>query len=231
MKEQPTNNIKVRSNNPFILTIILIILFIISISYMAFYKSELFNKKVVPLKEPVENNTIIHHIPERANKQMGNEQNIIKDQNYSQITPPPEENSVIANIPIKSPEPIRPNFDKYRNYLLNVNLLVSNFLQDKDFSEQLLKIHRLELPIEIQNIIENLQNYNDHFLIDREKNVTRIFPKNIPWVEKFIKIEKQHTSKQEQRDLKKKIIEQLDNFVNFFYSEKLQQKFIETNHD
>ncbi|MCC8417436.1 MAG: hypothetical protein LN588_02775 [Rickettsia endosymbiont of Bryobia graminum] len=231
MKEQPTTAIKVRSNTPFIFTIILIILFIISVSYMAFYKTELFNKNIISLKEPIENSIIDHHTHEIENNQVKKEQTVSINQDHSENTELPEiiNDSISSRTKIaKQPQPF---FDDYRNYLFNVNLLISHFLQDKNFSEQILKIQSIELPIEIQNTLINLQNYNDNYLTKGDEKSIKIFPKNIPWVEKFIKIEKQAPLNQEQMNLKQKIMEQLDSFINFFYSEKLQQKFVEKNHD
>ncbi|XVN42936.1 MAG: hypothetical protein RCG15_01090 [Candidatus Rickettsia vulgarisii] len=222
--------IKVHSNNPFIFTIILIILFVISVSYMAFYKTGLFTKKIA-IKEPVENIEINNHNSEIENPKTEKEQNIASDQNHLKNIDIPEVSNNIANDTIKATEQYNPTFDNYRSYLLNANLLIINFLQDKNFSEQLLKIQSIELAPEIKNTLTDLQNYNDSYLKDGKKKATRIFPKNIPWIEKFIKVEKQESSNQEQANLKKKIMEQLDSFVNFFYSKKLEQKFIEKHHD
>ncbi|MGX6959823.1 MAG: hypothetical protein ACIPMY_00895 [Rickettsia endosymbiont of Pentastiridius leporinus] len=113
----------------------------------------------------------------------------------------------------------------YIQYLLNVNLLVYNFLQDKDYGKELALIKLPILPQKIKNIITSLEEYNNYLISDsEEKNL--VFPINHKWLEKLIKIEKKpsDTIKQEQKKLF--ISEKLKYLIDFLYSEKFMQEFV-----
>ncbi|WP_341757839.1 hypothetical protein [Candidatus Tisiphia endosymbiont of Ditula angustiorana] len=204
MQESETNIIKVRSNNPIILTIILIVLFAISVTYMTFLN----NKKV---DSELPNNTTISKTDSMS------EHDVIQEDNS------PKQEKVLLN---HQPEPSKtpPN---YTIYLLSVNLLVMNFLQDKDYTQQIRQIETVELPTKIKNILLDLHNYNENYLLNNSLGLVKIFPKANCWIEKFIKIERKSSFTKDKEKLKLRIIGNLDFFINFFYSEELQQKFVE----
>ncbi|BFD45862.1 MAG: hypothetical protein DMENIID0002_05080 [Rickettsia endosymbiont of Sergentomyia squamirostris] len=204
MQKSETNIIKVRSNNPIILTIILIVLFAISIGYMTFLN----NKKV---DSELPNNTTISKTENRS------EHDVIQEDNSSK-----QENGLLNHQPESSKPP--PN---YSIYLLSVNLLVMNFLQDKDYTQQIRQIETVELPTKIKNILLDLHNYNENYLLNNSLGLVKIFPKANCWIEKFIKIERKSSFTKDKEKLKLRIIGNLDFFINFFYSEELQQKFVE----
>ncbi|WP_417905153.1 hypothetical protein [Candidatus Tisiphia endosymbiont of Micropterix aruncella] len=204
MQKSETNIIKVRSNNPIILTIILIVLFAISVTYMTFLN----NKKV---DSELPNNTTISKTDSMS------EHDVIQEDNS------PKQEEVLLN---HQPEPSKtpPN---YTIYLLSVNLLVMNFLQDKDYTQQIRQIETVELPTKIKNILLDLHNYNENYLLNNSLGLVKIFPKANCWIEKFIKIERKSSFTKDKEKLKLRIIGNLDFFINFFYSEELQQKFVE----
>lgn len=114
----------------------------------------------------------------------------------------------------------------YIHYLLNVNLLMYNFLQNQDYSKELRVIKSLPLPQDIKNILANLEEYNN-YILSRSHKIEVIFPLNHKWLEKFIKVEKKPSDiimKQEQDKLL--ILEKLKYLINFLYSEKFMQEFI-----
>ncbi|WP_341752226.1 MULTISPECIES: hypothetical protein [unclassified Candidatus Tisiphia] len=204
MQKSETNIIKGRSNNPIILTIILIVLFAISIGYMTFLN----NKKV---------DTELPDNPTTSKPATISENVVLqKDSSLNQ-------EEVLLNHQPKSSKP-PPN---YSIYLLSVNLLVINFLQDKDYTQQIRQIETVELPTKIKNILLDLHNYNENYLLNNSLGLVKIFPKANCWIEKFIKIERKSSFTKDKEKLKLRIIGNLDFFINFFYSEELQQKFVE----
>lgn len=204
MQKSETNIIKVRSNNPIILTTILIVLFAISVTYMTFLN----NKKV---DSELPNNTTISKTDSMS------EHDVIQEDNS-----PKQEKVLLTHQPEPSKTP--PN---YTIYLLSVNLLVMNFLQDKDYMQQIRQIKTVELPTKIKNILLDLHNYNENYLLNNSLGLVNIFPKANCWIEKFIKIERKSSFTKDKEKLKLRIIGNLDFFINFFYSEELQQKFVE----
>lgn len=209
MQKSETNIIKVRSNNPIILTIILIVLFAISIGYMTFL-----NNKKVDTELP-DNPT--------TSKPATISENIVSENVVLQKDNSLNQEEVLLNHQPESSKP-PPN---YSIYLLSVNLLVMNFLQDKDYTQQIRQIETVELPTKIKNILLDLHNYNENYLLNNSLGLVKIFPKANCWIEKFIKIERKSSFTKDKEKLKLQIIGNLDFFINFFYSEELQQKFVE----
>lgn len=209
MQKSETNIIKVRSNNPIILTIILIVLFAISIGYMTFL-----NNKKVDTELP-DNPT--------TSKPATISENIVSENVILQKDNSLNQEEVLLNHQPESSKP-PPN---YSIYLLSVNLLVMNFLQDKDYTQQIRQIETVELPTKIKNILLDLHNYNENYLLNNSLGLVKIFPKANCWIEKFIKIERKSSFTKDKEKLKLQIIGNLDFFINFFYSEELQQKFVE----
>ncbi|HJD65448.1 MAG TPA: hypothetical protein LFW10_04940 [Rickettsia endosymbiont of Diachasma alloeum] len=114
----------------------------------------------------------------------------------------------------------------YIHYLLNVNLLTYNFLQDQEYSKELIVLKSLPLPQDIKNILTNLEEYNNNYLISKFEKVEVIFPLNHKWPEKFIKIEKRPSNIIIKEQDKLLILEKLKYLINFLYSEKFMQEFI-----
>lgn len=114
----------------------------------------------------------------------------------------------------------------YIHYLLNVNLLTYNFLQDQEYSKELIVLKSLPLPQDIKNILTNLEEYNNNYLISKFEKVEVIFPLNHKWLEKFIKIEKRPSNIIIKEQDKLLILEKLKYLINFLYSEKFMQEFI-----
>ena len=113
----------------------------------------------------------------------------------------------------------------YINYLLNVNLLVYNFMQDKDYSKELRIVQSRLLPQDIRNILNNLEAYNN-YLFSKSSSTEVIFPTNHKWLEKFIKIEKKPSAMMIKEQDKALILENLNYLIDFLYSEKFMQEFV-----
>lgn len=114
----------------------------------------------------------------------------------------------------------------YIHYLLNANLLTYNFLQDQEYSKELTVLKSLPLPQDIKNILANLEEYNNNYLISKSERVEVIFPLNHKWLENFVKIEKKPSNITIKEQDKSLILEKLKYLINFLYSEKFMQEFI-----
>ncbi|AFB21025.1 palindromic element RPE2 domain-containing protein [Rickettsia canadensis] len=114
----------------------------------------------------------------------------------------------------------------YIHYLLNVNLLVYNFMQDKDYSKELRIVKSHLLPQDIRNILNNLEAYNNNYLFSKSSSTQVIFPTHHKWLEKFIKIEKKSSGMIIKEQDKNLILEKLNYLIDFLYSEKFMQEFI-----
>ncbi|MCC8398792.1 MAG: hypothetical protein LN569_05905 [Rickettsia endosymbiont of Labidopullus appendiculatus] len=214
MQKSETNIIKVRRNNPIIFTIILIVLFAISITYMTFLNNKKTDSELSDNATIQETST--SNIPIDSSSDSTNlEENAAQEDNDNSSV-----NTPLPHQPEQSKAPL--NVDS--NYLLSVNLLVMNFLQDKDYTRQLYHIETTELPAKIKNILIDLHNYNKNYLLDNNLGLVKIFPKTDCWIKQFIKIEKKSSILKDKEKLKLKIIGNLDYFINFFYSEELQQE-------
>ncbi|HJD57947.1 MAG TPA: palindromic element RPE2 domain-containing protein [Rickettsia endosymbiont of Ceroptres masudai] len=114
----------------------------------------------------------------------------------------------------------------YNNYLLNVNLLIYNFMQDKDYRKELKTLYFNWLPLDIKNILNNLEAYNNNYLFSKSSSTEVIFPTNHKWLEKFIKIEKKPSATIIKEQDKALILEKLNYLIDFLYSEKFMQEFV-----
>lgn len=121
--------------------------------------------------------------------------------------------------------PIKQYSVDYINYLLNVNLLIYNFMQDKDYSKELKTLYFNWLPLDIKNILTSLEAYNN-YLFSKSSSTEVIFPTNHKWLEKFIKIEKKPSAMIIKEQDKTLILEKLNYLIDFLYSEKFMQEFV-----
>ncbi|WP_192866920.1 hypothetical protein [Rickettsia endosymbiont of Culicoides newsteadi] len=210
MQKSETNIIKVRRNNSIIFTIILVVLFAISVTYMTFLNNKKTDSKLS--NNATIQETTIQEISPSSDTTNLEENAPQEDNDNSSVSTPhqPEQSKAPSNV--------------YSNYLLSINLLVKNFLQDKDYTEQLYQIETMELPAKIKNILIDMHYYNKNYLLDNNLGLVRVFPKTDCWIKQFIKIEEKSSSLKDKEKLKLKIIGNLDYFINFFYSEELQQE-------
>ncbi len=214
MHKSETNIIKVRRNNPIIFTIILVVLFAISVTYMTFLNnkktdSELSNKATIQEASTANTTNLENNVSQGDNS-------LHQEDSFA--------NTSLNQQPEQSKEQSKTPSNVYSNYLLNINLLIMNFLQDKDYTQQLYQVKTIELPVKIKNILIDLDNYNKNYLLDNNLGLVKIFPKTDCWIKQFIKIEKKSSNLKDKENLKLKIIGNLDYFINFFYSEELQQE-------
>jgi RPE2 domain-containing protein len=114
----------------------------------------------------------------------------------------------------------------YIHYLLSVNLLVYNFMQDKDYNKELRIVNSYPLPQDIRNILANLEAYNNNYLFSKPSSTEVVFPTNHKWLEKFIKIEKKPSAMIIKEQDKALVLEKLNYLIDFLYSEKFMQEFV-----
>ncbi|HJD60308.1 MAG TPA: palindromic element RPE2 domain-containing protein [Rickettsia endosymbiont of Omalisus fontisbellaquei] len=114
----------------------------------------------------------------------------------------------------------------YIHYLLSVNLLVYNFMQDKDYNKELRIVNSYPLPQDIRNILANLEAYNNNYLFSKPSSTEVVFPTNHKWLEKFVKIEKKPSAMIIKEQDKALILEKLNYLIDFLYSEKFMQEFV-----
>lgn len=114
----------------------------------------------------------------------------------------------------------------YIHYLLSVNLLVYNFMQDKDYNKELRIVNSYPLPQDIRNILANLEAYNNYYLFSKPSSTEVVFPTNHKWLEKFIKIEKKPSAMIIKEQDKALVLEKLNYLIDFLYSEKFMQEFV-----
>jgi hypothetical protein len=130
----------------------------------------------------------------------------------------------------KPPQKLDYKLSDYHNYLLNINLLINNFFQNKIYTDQLKVIDGIVymLPPNLQLTLSQLSSYNTKFLIDAQSMQNQvIFPQEVLLIKKFLTIEKRPKYFEEREDLRSQIIRDLEDFIIFFYSDEFQQKFIE----
>ncbi|WP_341786705.1 palindromic element RPE2 domain-containing protein [Rickettsia endosymbiont of Cantharis rufa] len=114
----------------------------------------------------------------------------------------------------------------YIHYLLSVNLLVYNFMQDKDYNKELGIVNSYPLPQDIRNILNSLEAYNNNHLFSKPSSTEVVFPTNHKWLEKFIKIEKKPSAMIIKEQDKALVLEKLNYLIDFLYSEKFMQEFV-----
>lgn len=126
-----------------------------------------------------------------------------------------------------SSQDFTPNYgvDSYSNYLMNVNLLITKFLRNRNYDEQLKVIRNVSLPKDIEEILQNFNEYNKYLLANND-DMEIIFPRLHPKLQKFFTIEKKSSISIEKEKYHYKIVNKLEYLINFFYSKEFRQEFI-----
>lgn len=118
------------------------------------------------------------------------------------------------------------HLDNYRVYLLNISNLISNFLQDKNYSSQIAYARMVSLPPSINEILELLEEYNINYLVTPSQQYENINFENYKFVKKFFKIKKLTRSAKDKKQLHANITSNLELFQDYIYSNELQKIFI-----
>ena len=116
--------------------------------------------------------------------------------------------------------------DNYRNYLANINSLLTNFLQDKVYSNQIAHARILSLPPAVDGILGLFEEYNVNYLVSPLQEYEKVFPVDHKILKKFIKIKKLTKASKEKKQLRASIISNLELFQEFMFSNELQKIFI-----
>jgi hypothetical protein len=118
------------------------------------------------------------------------------------------------------------HLEDYKNYLRVTTSLIINFLQDKKYTDEINQIYALSYPASIKSIIIMFDEYNSNYLLNSNEIYEKIFPKDLPIVEKFVKVKKINAKINDQKHLRTMIIDNLENFTKYIYSEDLLKIFI-----
>ena len=116
--------------------------------------------------------------------------------------------------------------NNYRDYLSNINSLISNFLRDKVYSNQIAYVRMLNLPPSINAVLELLEEYNINYLVSQEQKYVEVFPQDQKILGKFIKVKRLNDSVKNKKLLRANIINNLEAFQDYIYSEELQKIFM-----
>lgn len=150
----------------------------------------------------------------------------------SDVTTQSEENNILRNNIPQTHSNNNNSIDNvihignYRNYLLNANHLLTNFIQGKVYSNQTAYLRMLSLPSQVEAILQLFEEYNVNYLINADEDYELVFSKDHSFVKKFITIKKKTDFQKNREQLKKKIMENLEIFQDFIYSENLQKIFM-----
>ncbi|WP_341789466.1 hypothetical protein [Rickettsia endosymbiont of Polydrusus tereticollis] len=217
------SEINLKNKNIFSIAVILIFMLL---AFMLYYDRaeifKLFSSEITSYKDDAPPINDIDNVTTSNNEQPNEPSSAKSLINYVNSFIPP----IPAPIPAVPTATINFEINDYRHYLLNVNLLIFNFLQDQNYTKQLQAIEIISLPPEIKNILADLNSYNNNYLLNKIANSEKIFPTNYLWLEKFIKIEKKSSAEKEKEQLHIAILAKLEFFINFFYSDNFKEKFI-----
>ncbi len=122
------------------------------------------------------------------------------------------------------------NQKEYLAYLRNINRMIINFLLDKSYTNYLNKIKIFsDLPKTFNTLLENLEEYNDHYLINPPTYRKQVFPNNSDILQKFIRIDKNSAELDIKLEKRNKIVKKLKSWVDYCYTEDFKIKFNRKN--
>ncbi len=117
--------------------------------------------------------------------------------------------------------------NNYRLFLANAERLITKFRQDQIFYNELRFFNSIAHPNMIKNTLLLLDDYNK-MLSNPECECTDKFVEvfSSKLMSKFIKVTKISKTREEQKQLKEGINENLPVLINYIYSAELQESFI-----
>jgi len=123
-------------------------------------------------------------------------------------------------------EKVAKELDEYRLYLANANRLIANFKADQPYGAELTKLKAHKLPAHSKKIIVLLEEYNTYLANTESLENQEVEPFDSALLSKFVKIKKVPLKNKKQEDLKQDIEMQLKMFVDYLYSDDLQNSFV-----
>ena len=115
---------------------------------------------------------------------------------------------------------IAQQLNNYRTFLRTVNVLITDFFLDKKHDDLMQIIELPSIPLQVQQIIKSLQQYNP-------TNSVEVFPKNSGWISmlisKSISIDKCSVEQNEQRA---ELMKSLTILQDYLYSDVLLHQFL-----
>lgn len=141
------------------------------------------------------------------------------------------ETDVTAQAPesqIEGDNNLEEQLNAYNNFLLSIQYLILNFVQDKEYSKYLriLKNHNLNLPDDIEITISMLSRYNNELKKTTSSQSEQITFTKIPFVNKLITITKDTNESRSKKRLKADILSNIDRFIRYMYSKNVQSVFM-----
>lgn len=131
-----------------------------------------------------------------------------------------------ANTTVAADNNTPAHIDNYRAYLFNISSLISNFLQDKNYSSQIAYARMVSLPPSVSEVLELLEEYNINYLVTPPQAYENVFLENYKLLKKFFKVKKLTESAKDKKRLQANIINNLELFQDYIYSSQLQKIFI-----
>ena len=117
------------------------------------------------------------------------------------------------------------DLNDYRIYLANVNEFLRKLSKNQPYSENLDIIIQIQLPKEIQEVIDMCKLYNT-MLVEDASPYEQILLFDTDIFDKFLKIRKETAAYNEMKKLKVKIENKIDLFVLYAFSVDLQEEFL-----
>jgi hypothetical protein len=236
--QKQAENLKV-STKSFRKFIIIMLLALAAVSawfskdFISKYYKKFASKSPKEITQPLQNNEASRDELARKIKEQNDLKPVHKQEENDIVqgdTKPPLSQSLIeidgANTPAAAGNNTLAHIDNYRTYLFNISSLISNFLQDKNYSSQIAYARIVNLPPSINEILELLEEYNINYLVTPVQEYENVFFENYKFVKKFFKVKKLTKSAKDKKQLQANIINNLELFQDYVYSKHLQKIFI-----
>lgn len=140
--------------------------------------------------------------------------------------------------PEKNTDYIKPNIisNNFSNHTMTniiiVHNMISKFFQNIEYSSELEKIQKLDLPKKVTLILEDMRDYNKCYLASNSNQIKTIFPDDSTikkMIGRFIKIEKSHVNLVEQSNIRDAIIKNIHIIDEYFYGANIVDR--SSSHD
>jgi|GEM_PF-5711468 len=200
--------------------------------FVSKYYKNFTSKSSKDITQPLQNNQASPKMARKSAEQndlksvQGQEENNIVQSDFTS----PLSQSLIeidgANTPAADDNNTLAHIDNYRAYLFNISSLISNFLQDKNYSSQIAYARMVSLPPSVNEVLELLEEYNINYLVTPAQAYENVFLENYKFVKKFFKVKKLTESAKDKKRLQANITSNLELFQDYIYSSQLQKIFI-----
>lgn len=230
------NNYISKIKNPkFILalSIILLTIIVLCADYIKNHTNYFSKKSTVPVINNIED-----EIPETLSVVVASSENS-KTQEIDALISADSDEEEIKEDEVKAEETIQPNIVKNDSAnenlakIVTVHNLIAKFLQNIEYSAELDKIEKLNLPKNLIDLLEEMRHYNTEYLTNKNTTKTEVvFPNKgiiTKIIGRFIKIEKSPVNLVAQENMHDAIVKDIHFIEEYFYSKNLLDK--QDDHD